>query len=118
MKLSVELLAQRLASALGADRRAIAGMVLRQGAIVVAAGLGLGLSGALGLARFLQSFLFGLDALDPLTFAAASAAMTGVALLAVSVPARRAAWRPGPSWRSTTSTTATSARSAPNPPSA
>ncbi len=76
--------------ALGADRRRIYGLVLRQGALVAVAGLGLGLLGATALTRFLERFLFELDSLDPVTFAVAVVAIVGVAGLAVVVPARRA----------------------------
>ena len=49
------------------------------------------LLGALALTRLLRSQLFGLEPTDPVTFAAVSALLVGVALLASWVPARRAA---------------------------
>ena len=53
-------------------------------------GIGLGLGGALAATRLLSSFLFGVEATDPLTFAAVAAMLLGVALLASYIPSRRA----------------------------
>jgi predicted permease len=80
-----------LRMALGADRRSIFSMVLRQGAMVAGLGLSLGLAGAVLMARTLQGFLYGASPLDPLTFAATALALGVVALLAALSPARRAA---------------------------
>ena len=55
-----------------------------------AAGLAIGLAGALAVTRVLDSLLFGVTASDPLTFAAVSAALIAVLLLAAYLPARRA----------------------------
>ena len=66
-------------------------MVLGQGASLAAAGLVLGLVGALALTRFLAALLFGVGAADPATFATVALALGGVALLASYLPARRAA---------------------------
>ena len=55
-----------------------------------AAGLAIGLAGALLVTRVLDSLLFGVSAGDPLTFAAVSAALVTVLLLAAYLPARRA----------------------------
>jgi putative ABC transport system permease protein len=80
-----------LRMALGAQRasvvRAVVGAALR----MVVVGLALGLGGAFALSRLLSSFLFGVTPTDPVTFAAVSAALVLVALLASYVPARRAA---------------------------
>ena len=55
-----------------------------------AAGIAAGLAGAALLARVMQTLLFGVDPLDPATFAGASAALAIVALAACYLPARRA----------------------------
>ena len=54
------------------------------------AGLGIGIAGALALTRLLSSTLFGVSPTEPLTYLAASAVLSVVALLASYVPARRA----------------------------
>ena len=77
--------------ALGAQASAVRNMVIRQGMALAVAGVGLGLAAAFYLTRFLASFLFGVKALDPLVFLAVPALLTGVALLAVWLPALRAA---------------------------
>ena len=54
-------------------------------------GIALGLVLAVVLTRVLSSYLFGVGPLDPLTYAAVSALLTGLSLLAIYLPARRAA---------------------------
>jgi predicted permease len=76
--------------ALGAKRSEVVGLVLRQGMMLAAVGLGSGLVVALVAGRVLRSLLFGVTATDPLTFAAVTVAVFGVALLASWLPARRA----------------------------
>ncbi len=76
--------------ALGADRRSVAGLVLRQGAGLTLAGVAIGLAGAFVASRFLSSLLYGVDPHDRLTFIAVPAALCAVALLASYIPARRA----------------------------
>jgi len=76
--------------ALGAHGGDVLKLVVGQGCRLTAAGLGVGIAGALGLTRFLSSLLFGVKPADALTFAAASAILAAVALLASYVPARRA----------------------------
>ena len=56
--------------ALGAARGSIIRLVLRQGLLLAALGIALGLTGAAGVSRLLRSWLYGVEALDPLTFAA------------------------------------------------
>jgi putative ABC transport system permease protein len=77
--------------ALGASSRDVVGLVLRQIALPVAAGLGLGLAGSAAATRALQASLVGVERGDPVTLAAVVAALAGTALLASLVPARRAA---------------------------
>ncbi len=77
--------------ALGAESKDMIRLVLGQGMTLVAAGVGIGLIAALILTRFISSFLFEVSAFDPATFAVVSAMLTGVALVACYIPARRAA---------------------------
>jgi len=76
--------------ALGAGRGNVLGLVLRQGATLVSAGLVLGLGAAFGLTRLVASSLFGVTAIDPLTFAGTSLMLVLVSLAASYLPARRA----------------------------
>ncbi len=77
--------------ALGAQPRDLRALVLREGLATAAAGVFLGASAALVLARALTGMLYGVSPADPLTFAAAGALLLAVALLACWLPARRAA---------------------------
>jgi len=76
--------------ALGAKRGNVLALVLRQGMALAVVGIGVGLSGAFVLTRYLESLLFGVKATDPLTFAVTSIALAVVALAACYLPARRA----------------------------
>jgi putative ABC transport system permease protein len=76
--------------ALGAERRDILRMVLRHGSLMAAAGVGLGLTVALGLARLITSLLFLVSATAPATFSVVPVVLIAVALLACYIPARRA----------------------------
>jgi putative ABC transport system permease protein len=78
--------------AIGASPGNVVGMVVRQGAMLAAAGVALGLIGAAAAARAVQSLLF-VDArgFDPVTFAVSALILVVAALLASYIPARRAA---------------------------
>jgi len=76
--------------ALGADRRDILKMVLRQGVILVGIGVVVGVGLTLLLARGISGLLVGVSPSDPLTFAAMAVFLAAVGLLASYVPARRA----------------------------
>jgi predicted permease len=77
--------------ALGAQASEVLGMVLREGARTQLVGLAVGLLGAAALTRVLQGLLFGVEALDPLTFVTTTGILFAVGLLAAYLPARRAA---------------------------
>ncbi|MGA9720274.1 MAG: ABC transporter permease [Acidobacteriaceae bacterium] len=77
--------------ALGAPRSRILGLVLRQGIGLALAGIAFGIAGAAILTRLLSSMLFGVNAIDPVTFLLAAALFLAVALAASYLPARRAA---------------------------
>lgn len=76
--------------ALGAGRRNILLMVMGEGILLCAISLGLGLSAALALSRFLTSQLYGVTPYDPLTFVCVIALLAAFALTASYLPARRA----------------------------
>jgi len=77
--------------ALGAQRRDVFSLVLRQGMALVVAGVGLGLVGAVALTRLIARLLFNVSALDAATFVSTPVLLAAVALLACYLPARRAA---------------------------
>jgi len=76
--------------ALGADRRDILRLVIVNGLGLAAIGIVIGLGGAIALTRLMSAMLYETSATDPLTFGAAVALFTLVAILASYVPARRA----------------------------
>lgn len=75
--------------ALGATPSQLVRMIVRQGAVLAITGIVVGLCGAFAATRVLQSFLFGVSATDPLTFAASAALLLAIALAASFVPAWR-----------------------------
>jgi ABC-type lipoprotein release transport system permease subunit len=77
--------------ALGARQQDMLKLVVWQGLKLALAGVALGLAASFGLTRVLGSMLFGVKASDPLTFAAVSLTLIGVAAVAAYVPARQAA---------------------------
>ena len=78
-------------AALGASRREVVGLVVRQGMRLAAVGMAAGLVAALALTRFLADLLYGVRPADPATLAAVTLLLGGIALLACYIPARRAA---------------------------
>jgi ABC-type antimicrobial peptide transport system permease subunit len=76
--------------ALGAGASHVKNMVVFQGLRLAIVGVAIGLAVAFLLSRVLSSFLFGVTARDPLVFTVVPLVLTGVALLAVWLPARRA----------------------------
>ena len=77
--------------AVGADRRRITLLFLRQGAVVLAAGLAVGVGASVLLGQLLRTLLFGVAPADPAVLTAATAAFALCGLVAVSWPARTAA---------------------------
>ncbi|MGE5325801.1 MAG: ABC transporter permease [Deltaproteobacteria bacterium] len=77
--------------ALGATRRQVLSLVLGQALLTAAVGVAAGVLGSLALTRLVRSLLFGVGATDPMTFSAVALLLTGVALAASFIPARRAA---------------------------
>jgi predicted permease len=77
--------------ALGAREADVLGMVVREGLTVTAAGLAVGIVGALALTRVLAALLYATSTSDPMTFAVVAVALGAVATVASWLPARRAA---------------------------
>jgi putative ABC transport system permease protein len=76
--------------ALGAGRRQVMRLVLRQGVAIALVGIVAGVGGALALSRLTESLLYGVSPSDPLTFGTVAAVITAVAVVACLVPMRRA----------------------------
>jgi putative ABC transport system permease protein len=76
--------------ALGADSHRVLRLVLRQGVVLTLIGVGIGLAAGALVSQVLRSLLFGVSALDPVTFGGGAALFIAVALAASYVPARRA----------------------------
>jgi predicted permease len=77
--------------ALGAEPGAIVGMIVRNGVLLAAGGIGIGLAAAFLLTRFIRSLLYGVSPSDPPTFFGVVIALIAMAGLASYIPARRAA---------------------------
>ena len=77
--------------ALGAQKSDVLGVIIHGGLRLTLLGVAIGLAGALALRRYLSNLLFSVKATDPMTFLGLALALTGVALLACWLPARRAA---------------------------
>jgi len=76
--------------ALGAQRKDVLSLVVGHGLRLAVFGAALGAVAAIGITRWMGSLLFGVGALDPVSFAAAVALVTSAAALAAYIPARRA----------------------------
>ena len=78
--------------ALGATRKSVAELVLRQGSIMIGTGLGAGLLLAFATTRLIKDFLYQVQALDMWTYVAVAVTLLAVGLIAALIPARRAAY--------------------------
>ena len=78
--------------ALGATRKSVAQLVLRQGSILIGAGLGAGLLLSFAAARLIKSFLYQVQPLDVWTYIAVAVTLSAIGLIAALIPARRAAY--------------------------
>jgi putative ABC transport system permease protein len=78
-------------SAIGAHRNDIRNLVVGEGFRLVAGGIAVGVVGALGVARVLQSFLYEVTPTDPIAIGVAALVFVGVTLVACWAPSRRAA---------------------------
>ena len=76
--------------ALGAQQHELKQMFVRSGLTLAAIGVGIGLITALSLTRFMKSLLFGISAIDPVTYVGVPIVLTAAAVLASYLPARRA----------------------------
>jgi putative ABC transport system permease protein len=76
--------------ALGADRRSILSLVLRQGMLTAGLGVGLGVALALLLSRVMESMLFGVGQRDLVVFSGVTLLLAAVSAIACYIPARRA----------------------------
>ena len=76
--------------ALGATRRQVLAMVVRQVGTIATIGIGVGVAGALVLTRWISSMLFGIDPADPVVYAGVAILLALVALLAAAIPSGRA----------------------------
>ena len=77
--------------AIGADRRSVTGLFVRQGSLVLVAGVVAGALGAIGMGRILSAQLYGVGRTDPTVIASAAALLMVCGLVAIWWPARRAA---------------------------
>jgi ABC-type antimicrobial peptide transport system permease subunit len=77
--------------AIGADRATITRLFVREGALLLVSGLGLGIAGAVALGRLLRSQLFNVAAADPFVIGMVTCAFAICGLAAVAFPARAAA---------------------------
>ena len=77
--------------ALGADQGRVLGLIVREGAAMVAVGTVVGLGGALAVTRILRTLLFAVEPTDPVTYIAIVCIVVTAALMASWLPARRAA---------------------------
>jgi hypothetical protein len=76
--------------ALGAQRRDVVRLAVRQTLLMTIGGVAVGITVAIAVTRYLQALLFGVTPLDPVSFTAAAVLLVAVALFACYLPARRA----------------------------
>jgi len=76
--------------ALGASGKDVLRMILGEGMRITLVGVAVGIAAALGLTRLITKMIYGVGAMDPITFGGVAVLLTGVALLACYIPARRA----------------------------
>jgi len=76
--------------ALGANRRSVAALVIKQGMLLALAGIPVGVPASIGFNRLVRRYLAGIDGSDPLSLAAISTLLVLVMLGACWIPARRA----------------------------
>jgi putative ABC transport system permease protein len=76
--------------ALGAQGRDVLKLIVGKGLVLTSIGIGIGLLGAFGITRVMQTLLFGVSATDWVTFTAVAMLLALVGLLATAIPARRA----------------------------
>jgi ABC-type antimicrobial peptide transport system permease subunit len=76
-------------AALGAGHRQLVWLVLREGMVLTGAGLAAGFVGALAVSQLLRTFLFGVEAIDPLAIGVTAVTLAAVATVACYIPARR-----------------------------
>jgi predicted permease len=76
--------------ALGASGKDVLRMILGEGMRIALVGVAVGIAAALGLTRLITKVIYGVGAMDPITFGGVAILLTGVALLACYIPARRA----------------------------
>jgi hypothetical protein len=76
--------------AIGAQQGDVSRLFIRHGLLLTSMGVALGIAAAVGLTRLMSALLFGVNALDPLTYIAVAATLASIALLASYFPARRA----------------------------
>jgi ABC-type antimicrobial peptide transport system permease subunit len=76
--------------AIGAQQGDVSRLFIRHGLLLTSMGVDVGIAAAVGLTRLMSALLFGVNALDPLTYIAVAATLASIALLASYFPARRA----------------------------
>ena len=75
---------------MGAQKNAVMKLILREAAVLIGAGLVIGVAASFAISQWIKSLLFGVSATDPLTFLIGGVLVIGVALYASWIPARRA----------------------------
>jgi predicted lysophospholipase L1 biosynthesis ABC-type transport system permease subunit len=77
---------------LGASRARVLWLVVKQGVAMAAIGTAIGLSGAVAIQKLMGSLLFGISAVEPVTFAGGALFLVGVAAIASAIPGARVMW--------------------------